>query len=130
MFTKFSFVTLIATLAFSAFSADTQAGRYRTEGPTNSGDTSAQTGRYRVASDFAVSNNTGSYANAGQENSWAQVGRNTQAGRYRPSQSNFAPIESFAHDNDSEYARTRTQRPAAVDVSNIPANRAKNSDSK
>ena len=114
MFTKFFFATLISTLALNAFSSEsTQAGRYRVEGPNNSGGVSVQAGRYHVAS-----GNAGAVAIQGQE-SWGQIGQSQVAGRYRTGSTNFAPAAAYIA--EPAYAQSRTQRGAATDVSFKPA---------
>ena len=119
MFSKLFFAVVISTLAMSTFSSEsTQAGRYRVEGPGNSGGSSVQAGRYRASSGNVGSNNAGSNADQGS-NSWAQVGQSTQAGRYRQGGSNFAP-STGSFNSASEYAQTRTQRGVATDVSYTP----------
>ena len=126
MFGKLFFATLISTLALSAFSSES-AGRYRVEGPGNSGGSGAQAGRYR-SSDNSGSSNAVSNANQGS-NSWDQVGIAQGPGRSRQGGSNFAPsTESF--NGTSEYAHTMTQRAPAIDVSNKPIREETPRDSK
>lgn len=124
MFSKFFFTALIFTLALSASSSEsTQAGRYRVEGPGNSGDWSAPAGRYHVSSaDYAGSN-----ANAGVEG-WAQIGQSRVAGRFQPSESGYAMTRTY--NGVQESAEMRTQRTPAADVSDKPANHAAHPDRK
>ena len=122
MFSKFFFTALIFTLALSASSSEsTQAGRYRVEGPGNSGDWSAQAGRYHVSSDFAMSN-----SNTGVEG-WAQIGQTRVAGRYQSNQSDYAMTRMYGVQESGEM---RTQRGPAADVSDKPANHAAHPDRK
>ena len=124
MFSKFFFTALISTLALSAFSSESTqaAGRYRVEAPSNSAGSSVSAGRYHVSSDFAMSN-----ANAGA-NSWAQIGETRVAGRYQPSQSDYAMSRTY--NGVQESAEIRTQRAPAADASNNPANHAAHPDRK
>lgn len=121
MFTKYFFTALVSTLALSAFSADTQAGRYRVEGPGNSGGISQQGGRGLMAFSGPTSTNVGS-----NEQRFASQGSNLQPGR---------GLMAFSSPNDggsrsSSYSReayiaepsvvteaVRTQRNQAIEVS-------------
>ena len=114
MFTRINLFlgTMAFALALSAFSQETQAGRYRVEAPVNAGTQTAQTGRYRVAVDNSA------FANQTQNN-WATIGQNRVAGRYQPSQLNVAPASAFFA--EPAYAQMKTGRGAAMEVSNKPA---------
>ena len=123
MFSKFFFTALAFTLALSAFSSESQvAGRYRVEGPGNSGGTSAQAGRYRAASDVAV------YSTGQSQDSWAQTGQARVAGRYNSSQSDYASARSYNYAPQS--AEMRSYRAPAANVSTQPGDRASQPDHK
>ena len=117
MFSKFFFTALAFTLALSAFSSESQvAGRYRVEGPGNSGGSGAQAGRYRAASDNAV------YSTGQSQDGWAQIGQTRVAGRYNTSQSDYASARTY--DYAPQSAEMRSQRAPAANVSAQPGDRA------
>ena len=109
MFTKINLFlgTLAFGLALSAFSADSQAGRYRVEGPSG-GNSGGQAGRYAVKAD--------NVATGAAQNGWSQIGQSQVAGRYR--QGTFAAPASHV---EAGYAQVKAQRGEAKDVSNKPA---------
>ncbi len=110
MFTKLFLTTVISTLALSAFCADTQAGRYRVEGPT-SGGAGDQAGRYSLSADSVTTGAT--------QSDWNQTGQSQVVGRYRQGEGTFE--QAPASQAVPEYAQTQTQRGPAKDVSNKPA---------
>lgn len=122
MFSKFFFTAAIFTLALSAFSSEsTSAGRYRVEGPSNSGGSGGVAGRYRSGNNYAVSSSS-------HGGGWADSSQSRVAGRYNTSDSGYAVTRSY---NDAPYAAdVRTQRAPAESVSDKPGNRATQPDHK
>jgi hypothetical protein len=111
MFTKINFLVaaFVSTLAMSAFSADTQAGRYRVEGPGNTNNSDVQAGRYPTSND-----NSGTFAIQNQGNS-SMTDQNRVAGRYQPSQEVYATARVY--ESAPNTASMMTQRGQNTDVS-------------
>jgi hypothetical protein len=111
MFTKINFLVaaFVSTLAMSAFSADTQAGRYRVEGPNNSGGSDVQLGRYRGTND-----NSGNFSIQYQSDS-SMIGQSRMAGRYQQSQEAYATARVY--ESAPSTPSMMTQRGQNADVS-------------
>lgn len=110
MLSKLFFASLVSMLAMSAFSADTQTGRYRIEGPGWATGSGLQAGRYSIDS----GNNWG-YSQ--YQYNTMQNNQGLMAGRYEQNMY-YAPSSSYMR--EYEYAGYRTERGQARDVSNRP----------